>query len=1107
MDLKQLLALYRAMFMARQIDKLELELTSRGEAFFHVSGAGHEGTALLASLLHEEDWLACHYRDKALMLARGVPPRAFFDSLYNKQASPSRGRQMNSHAFTDRELRIMSAPVPVGNAALHTVGVASVIKPHSSSPVVLHSAGDGASQEGEFLEACGEAVRKQLPVLFLIQDNRLAISTRTSGQTFYSRPEGEADSFYGMRITRVDGRHVLPCWQQLREVIRMMREDRRPQVVIFDVERLASHTNADDEKLYRDAEEMRHASDTGDPIRNLERYLTASLLDASQLEAIRREVIAEVAEAEAEAYAGPEPVATHQAKRPLQVELTHPSRERHAVADDTRLTMREALRDVLRHHLLSNPEVVLLGEDIEDPKGDVFGVTRGLSRQFPARVCNAALTESTIVGTCIGQAMAGRHPVAFIQFADFLPLAYNQLACELGSLYWRTDGHWQAPVIVMVACGGYRPGMGPFHSATHEAITAHIPGVDVYMPSTAGDAAGLLNAAFAAQRPAIFFYPKTLLNDPEQTTGSDVERQFTPIGVARRVRSGRDITFVAWGNTVRICQKAAEALESVGVESDILDLRTLSPWDQKAVVTSAEHTARLIVVHEDNHTCGMGAEILATVAEKTRVPVAMRRVTRPDTYVPCHFENQIEVLPSFKRVLTTAAELLNLELRWEQPPQVAEGMSLIEAVGSGPADETVLVSELFVESGQQVTRGDVVAALEATKSVFELTSPVTGVIEELCVQEGDTVAVGAPLAKVRTVSNNQRPRPVVQEHAGKPILRRLESRETLHLPRSISRPRAFHVGISSIATVTGSRRVLNQELASRCHGMTPDDILRRTGIEERHWAGPGEDAISMAVQACWKLLDQEQLIVEDLDLVICSTTSPLSVTPSTACQVLNGLTGGKSDTMLQAFDINAACSGYLYALQSGYDFLQSRPDGRVLIVTAEILSPLLDLDDFDTAILFGDATSATVLYGESHFEQARARILRPELSAKGEDGSSLSVPFRHGGFIQMKGGKVFAEAVRSMVGSLNRVCQREQLALQDLHMVVPHQANQRILDAIQQRIGIQVFSNIRCHGNTSSSSIPLCLADVLPTIGGGNRLGLCAFGGGFTFGAGILETN
>jgi 2-oxoisovalerate dehydrogenase E1 component len=224
-----------------------------------------------------------------------------------------------------------------------------------------------------------------------------------------------------------------------------------------------------------------------------------------------------------------------------------------------------------------------------------------------------------------------------------------------------------------------------------------------------------------------------------------------------------------------------------------------------------------------------------------------------------------------------------------------------------------------------------------------------------------------------------------------------------------------------------------------------------------------------------------------------------------ACQVLNRLAGGKPNAMLQAYDISAACSGYLYALQAGYDYLQSMPNGRVLIVTAEVLSPLLDPHDFDTSILFGDATSGTILYGENHFEQAKVRLYRPELSAKSEDGSMLSVPFRDHGYIQMKGQKIFSEAVRSMVTSLYRVCRRQGIRIDDLNMIVPHQANQRIIDAIQSRVGVSVYSNIRNHGNTSSTSIPLCLTDVLPRVARGDRLGLCAFGGGFTFGASILD--
>ena len=590
--------------------------------------------------------------------------------------------------------------------------------------------------------------------------------------------------------------------------------------------------------------------------------------------------------------------------------------------------------------------------------------------------------------------------------------------------------------------------------------------------------------------------------------------QFVPIGTARKARLGRDITLVGWGNAVRICRQTAEALEAVGVEAEVIDLRSLSPWDEHTVLASVEKTARLVVVHEDNHTCGLGAEILATIAEKVRVPVAMRRVTRADTFVPCNFANQIEVLPSLKRVLSVAAGLLDIDVSWKAPPKQQEGVAIIEAVGSGPSDETVEVVELHIAAGDSVERGDIVATLEATKSVFELTSPFAGTVAEIMAAEGETIAVGAPLVRLHTENTPQRKKPISQEPRETPVLSRRQTARRLQLAPSSGKRRMFDVGVSSIAAVEGSRLVTNSDLlgphaanGSANGKMTAEDIVRLTGIESRCWIGDGEDAVEMAVRASWRVLDQEGLTPDDLDLVICSTTSPTSVSPSMACKVLNGLSGGKSDAMLQAYDINAACSGYLYALQAGYDFLQSMPHGRVLVVTTEVLSPLLNPEDLDTAILFGDASSATVLFGEGHFERARGRIYRPDLSAKGDDGSALSVPLLHDGYIQMKGRKVFTEAVRAMVSSLNRVCRREGIGVDDLNLIVPHQANQRIIDAIQSRVGTSVFSNISHHGNTSSTSIPLCLHELFPDLESGQRLGLCAFGGGFTFGAGIVEAS
>lgn len=1109
------------MVTAREVDRIEGELVARGEAFFHVSGAGHEAAAALAFHMLPDDYLAPHYRDKALMIARGLPAKTFFDGGMAKDAGQSRGRQMCAH-ISDRRTNLVSMAGPVGNAALHAVGIAAAVVRQDAAnpdarPIVVCSVGDGTTQEGEFLESVAEAARDSLPVLFLVEDNHWAISTVTRERTFYDLPGRQPDEFHGVPIERLDGRDPVAAYERFGELVRAMRHERRPQIVVFECVRLTNHTNADDQTVYRDIEEIRREQEAGDPIRTLENHLRATGVSQETLDRLRAEIREKLACDEAASAEGPEPVALHTAKRPLPVELTHPSQEVAGSADGPRLTMRDALRETLRHHLAANPRVTLYGQDIADPKGDVFGVTKTLSTQFPGRVRNAPLTESTIVGTSIGRAMAGERPVAFIQFADFLPLAFNQIATDLGSMFWRTDGQWQCPVIVMVACGAYRAGLGPFHAHTWESVVAHVPGIDVFMPSNAADAVGLLNAAFASHRPTLFFYPKSCLNDPERTTSGDIARQFVPIGPARKVRVGRDLTLVGWGNTVRLCEQVATALEQAGVETEVLDLRSLSPWDEHAVVRSAEKTANLLVVHEDNQTCGFGAEILAVVSERARVPVAMRRVTRSDTYVPFHFGNQIEILPSFKRILTVAAELLDLDLSWIAPPQAEEGVAFIEAIGSGPSDETVNVIELHVQPGATIRRGDTVASLEATKSVFELTASVAGVLDEVLVREGDTVPVGAKLLKLRVPRDVRRSKPVTQEQSGTPVLSRKPA-ERLRVPRREGQPRQFAVGMSAVESVEGSRLVTNLDLFSRRlglnggegsngHGMTADDIVRRTGIESRRWVNPGEDAVSLAVKACWRVLDRERLTPDDIDLVICSTTSPTSVTPSMACRVLNGLTRGKTDAMIQAYDINAACSGYLYALQAGFDYLQSTPHGRALIVTTEVLSPLLDPNDFDTAILFGDAASATLLHGEEHCDQARWRLHRPELSAKGDGDGTLSVPLLHDGFIQMKGRKVFTEAVRSMVASLLRVCQREGLAVNDLRMVVPHQANQRILDAIQSRIGVDVYSNIREHGNTSSTSIPLCLSELLPSSHSGDRFGLCAFGGGFTFGAGILQAN
>jgi 2-oxoisovalerate dehydrogenase E1 component len=1100
------LELYRSMIEAREVDTLEEELVTRGEAFFTVSGAGHEGSVALNPYLTEHDWLHCHYRDKALMLSRGVTSRLFMQSVLCKGDGHSAGRQMSAH-LSDPAHHVLSLSGPVGNSALQAAGVAGAVKNREGHPIVLCSMGDGTSQQGEVLEAIGEAVRWQLPVLFLVEDNAYSISVPTPGMTFFSTPDGAPETFYGLPLHHVNGWDLPACHALFGTVVAEMRQTRKPAIVIMKTERLANHTNADDQTVYREETEISNALESGDPITHLTTWLVENGVELDELEDIRRSIAARVRRECEETLEEDEPEATAEAARPLAPELIDPANEYRGTDADGQLTMLEAIRGVLRHRLDADDRVWLYGEDIGDPKGDVFGVTRGLSTAHPDRVINSPLAEATIVGVSIGRALAGQRPVAFLQFADFLPIAFNQIVSELGSMYWRTDGGWECPVIIMITCGGYRPGLGPFHAQTLESVAAHTPGVDVVMPYTAADAAGLLNTAFESGRPTLFFYPKNCLNDREQTTSPDVVKQIVPLGRARIAREGTDISLIGWGNTVAFCLEAATHLGGAGISAEVLDLRSMAPWDREAVIRSAEKTGRVLVAHEDNHTCGFGAEVLSTIAEAVVRPLVLRRVTRADTYVPFNFGNQLEVLPSTARVLAEAAEMCDLDLSWEMPSDPANDNYVVEALGSSPADESMEVTSWKVEEGATVETGDLLAEIDADKATVELTAPVSGVVRRILVGVGIRQKVGTPIMEIEVPSGVRKRTIKTTGLTGTPILKPRRGASTT----SSSGGRVeTTVAVALPALARSSRIVTNEELAVNFESQTADDIRDRTGIEERRWVAEGEDALSLAVDAARRLLKQESLDIRDLDLVICSTGTPQAITPSMACAILGTLTEGDDTARVQAYDINAACSGYLYALQSAYDYLQSQPRGKVMIVTTEVLSPYLNRDDFDTSIIFGDAASATLLGSLEHLSGAKATVRRPILSAEGDIHSRITVPFPgSGGYVGMDGRKVFVKAVRCMSEMLIAACEQSAIRVEDLDMIVSHQANQRIIDAIQKRVRLpkeKLYTNIRKLGNTSSTSIPQCLNDILATTPGGQHFGLCAFGGGFTFGAGILKT-
>ncbi len=1100
-ELSLFLDIYRHMLASRKVDAVQEDAAHRGEAFFYIPSSGHESMAALAPHLNQHDWLHCHYRDRALMLARGVTQKELLLGLLGKIGSPSEGRRMPGFAC-NRKLNLLSAPTCVGNNALQAVGVAQAIKDQESNPVVYCGIGDGGTQEGEFLEAVAEAVRSHLPVLFVVQNNRYALSTPSTGRTFFSRPDGDADEFYGLPVLRANGTDPIESYHLFGEAVSRVRKTRGPQLIVLHLERLTSHTNADDHTLYRSANDIRDMHENADPILILAKKLIDAGIPEAQLKGIEKEVNHALADSFSAARQAENAQVELSAKKPISSALTSAASEQRA--DGDALTLLEAMREVFRTRLGNDKTICLSGEDIEDPKGDVFGLTRGLSQAFPGQVVNSALSESTIVGTAIGQALAGKKPVACIQFADFMLPAFNQIAAELGAMWWRTAGQWECPVILTAICGAYRPGLGPYHAQTFDGIFAHIPGLDVFMPSTAADAAGLLNAAFDSGRPTIFLFPKNLINDRSVMCAADAAKQFVPIGKARITRPGRDLTIVSWGSTMPLCEKTAAALEEAGASVEIIDLRSLSPWDEKTILISVQKTGKLLVIHEDNRTCGLGGEILATLAEKADFPIKMSRITRADTYIPYLFETQIETLPSFQSVLGKAADLLNYSLIWKKPIEKNHNSFIINAIGSSPSDQTVHLTELHVQTGQHVQSGDRLASVEADKATMEISTPSGGVVEKLFLAEGDTVNVGTPLVRIETDAVVKKP--VVQENPGIPILKK-QINASVSVVRKPTE--AKPVWLSSISTVLGSRKIVNDELVHPGDEWASEDIQRRTGIETRYWIDDDENVITLAVQAMRDLLKKEHLSLSDIDALICSTGTPLAMTPSLACCVLRELGPSKGEILMQAHDVNAACSGYLYALQNTYDILRNDSSKKIVVITAETLSPMINHADPKTSVLFGDAATASLFSCEPRDGEINIRVNRPVLSAKGVEDKILYVPNMGGTeTIEMEGLTVFRIAVRKMIDMLTKACEDRNITVEQLDWIVPHQANERIIEAIRKSIHCppeKMFNHIRKYANTSSNTIPFALAELMPKTEKDALIGLTAFGGGFTFGAAIVE--
>jgi 2-oxoisovalerate dehydrogenase E1 component len=632
------------MMLSREGDRREGILMRQGKGWFQVPGMGHEALAAIAYHLRPDDYIFPTYRDRALMLARGMTTREIALDFMARAGSSSDGRNMPAH-YSSRALNVFSVATPTGSQCLPAVGAAWGIKLAGDDRVVVCSIGDAATRQGEFYEAVCYAIQERLPIVFVVEDNQYGISTPTRNML-----PMRLHVFDERWVVFVNGRYVDEVYEKAGEAIRKARTGGGPTILWCEIDRLSSHTSADDHRVYRPAEEI-EAMFERDPIRLLaEQLIAEGTLTQEQYEQmqadITREVDAIYQEVERVPLPDPAHVLDHLYGEPPAHYLPLPLE-----VESEPTTMVAAFNRTLHAAMETFDNIIMFGEDIEDPKGGVFGFTKGLSTKYPDRVRNSPLAEATIVGTAVGLAATGYRPVFEIQFIDFITPGFHQLVSQIATLRWRSKGEWKCPLVIYSPYGAYLPAGGMWHSQSNDGWWAHTPGIRVAIPSTPEDLAGLFWAAIQDDDPTLLLIPKHIfrVRMPVQAYRA------IPFGKAAIRREGTDVTVVAWGNTLELAFQAAEQFAQQGVSLEIIDPRTLVPFDWETVEQSLAKTGRLVVIHEDNRTCGFGQAI---IAEMTSVPERFnlllsppQLVARYDVHIPFCPELEYAVLPDLARVM------------------------------------------------------------------------------------------------------------------------------------------------------------------------------------------------------------------------------------------------------------------------------------------------------------------------------------------------------------------------------------------------------------------------------------------------------------------------
>jgi len=683
-----LMRVYRTMVLSRRIDDKEIQLKNQSLIFFQISGAGHEAVLVAAgmTLRPAHDWFYPYYRDRALCLTLGMTPlEMFLSAVASKDDPSSGGRQMPSH-WGHKRLNIVSQSSPTGTQCLQAIGCAEAGRLYEQiadipgreerfrkDEVAYVSIGEGTSSEGEFWESLNSACLGRLPVVYLVEDNGYAISVPVEVQTAGGDLSKLVASFPGLFVRSVDGTDFLASYKAACDAVAYARARTGPALLHAKVVRPYSHSLSDDEKLYKTPDE-RTAEAKRDPIVRFAGFLESEgLATAAELEAVTREVDKEVNAAAETAVKAPKP-STDTVSWFVYSPDTDPASDAFATAaapEGKPDTMVSAINRTLKDEMARNPRIVVFGEDVADcsredalqcvpGKGGVFKVTHGLQRAFgTTRVFNSPLAEANIIGRAIGMATRGIKPVVEIQFFDYIWPAMMQLRDELSMMRYRSNNAFSCPIVIRVATGGYLRGGAPYHSQSGESIFAHCPGIRVVFPSNAQDAAGLLRTAIRCDDPVLYLEHKHLYRQTYNKGEYPGADYMVPFGKSAVRREGSDVVVITWGALVQRSLLAAQQAEKDGISVMVVDLRTIAPFDWAGIADAVQATNRVVIAHEDQLTCGFGAELAARIADELfeYLDAPVRRVAALDTPVAYCPDLEEAILPQSADVLKAIQDI------------------------------------------------------------------------------------------------------------------------------------------------------------------------------------------------------------------------------------------------------------------------------------------------------------------------------------------------------------------------------------------------------------------------------------------------------------------